>query len=219
MTRHLGRADGAGDIAGVVLTGGQSSRMGVNKAIMDIDGEPMAFRTARVVAAAGCTPIWFQGGDPEELAALTSAGDVVSDQQPGQGPVGAIVSALAAARQRAPEASSLLVAACDLIDLDVDAVRLVIEASDDAAIAVAVDAVAPTRPALLSCWPTSFADVAATAAASGATSYHRLLDTLADAHGMSLKVVEVPPSSIRNANRPADVVGRRSNGDLTQKPR
>src|SRR5690606_32897540 len=57
-------------VAGAVLTGGASRRMGTDKALLEVDGRPLARRLAEVLAAAGCDPVWCQGGDEPALRAL-----------------------------------------------------------------------------------------------------------------------------------------------------
>jgi molybdopterin-guanine dinucleotide biosynthesis protein A len=82
------RAKGA--VAGFVLAGGRSSRMGRDKALVALAGEPLLVRMARRVeqAAAPVTVI----APPERYADLGLR--VVRDERPGLGPLGGIVTAL-----------------------------------------------------------------------------------------------------------------------------
>jgi molybdenum cofactor cytidylyltransferase len=50
-------ADRAGTIAGVVLAAGTSSRMGQNKLLMELDGEPLVRRAVGRAAKAGLDPL------------------------------------------------------------------------------------------------------------------------------------------------------------------
>ncbi len=75
---------------GFVLAGGQSSRMGFDKARLEIDGEPLLLRTLNLLRPY-----------VDSLAVLGSANDysfihdpVVPDRQPGSGPLAAILSGL-----------------------------------------------------------------------------------------------------------------------------
>jgi molybdopterin-guanine dinucleotide biosynthesis protein A len=120
------------DLVGVVLAGGASRRMGRTKALIEIDGVPMVRRVVDALAAAGCAPVVVVGGDPGELASVGL--QPVADHQPGEGPLGGILTALRV------EDTDLLVAACDLPDLTAEAVRTVaIAGAADVDVAVAAD--------------------------------------------------------------------------------
>jgi molybdenum cofactor guanylyltransferase len=107
---------------GVVLTGGKSRRMGRTKALVEVDGTPMAVRVADAMRAAGCTTVAALGGDPAELGPLHLP--VISERGGGAGPLVAIVAALAWAMDRRDQESSddtdvrgdtdVMVLACDL---------------------------------------------------------------------------------------------------------
>jgi len=92
-------------IEGYVLAGGESSRMGRDKAMLELDGVPLIVRAARLVdsIATGTTIV----GAPERFNGL--AWKVIADDTPGSGPLGGIATAL-----RASEAAWNLVIACDL---------------------------------------------------------------------------------------------------------
>lgn len=177
--------------AGAVLTGGASSRMGRDKALLAVHGQPMAARVAGALTAAGCRPVWCQGGDP----ALGTVGlDVVADERPGGGPVAAILSAL----RHAP--GDVVVAACDLVDLDARSVRAVAAATPPGAVAVAV---AGGRRHLLSRWPAAAEPLLASSLAVGVRSYRDAIDALAGELGVV--EVEVPEAAVRNVNTPGDL--------------
>ncbi len=76
--------------AGVILAGGESRRMGVDKASLDFGGEAMLVRVARVLSAI-CSPIVVVAAPGQVLPAMPqiSAGviDVVHDRQSGRGPM------------------------------------------------------------------------------------------------------------------------------------
>ena len=54
----------AGD-PGFVLAGGASRRMGRDKALLPLDGVPLAARLAEVLRAGGCDPVGIVGRRPE----------------------------------------------------------------------------------------------------------------------------------------------------------
>jgi molybdenum cofactor guanylyltransferase len=92
-------------VAGFILAGGRSSRMGREKALLDIGGRPLILRTAALVGSvAGSATV--VGGTP----AIRALGlRTVADDWPGAGPLGGIATAL-----RASNAEWSLVVACDL---------------------------------------------------------------------------------------------------------
>ncbi len=92
---------------GVVLCGGSSSRMGVDKAL--VGSPPWSLRVARALGDGGCEPVVLLGG----VAALGSLGlEHLADDEPGAGPL----AALTAAARRWPGRPAL-VASCDLPEL------------------------------------------------------------------------------------------------------
>ena len=83
--------DGVGDVSAFVLAGGQSFRMGSDKAMLRLGNETflsIALRNARAICAA---PVIV--GDAGRYAAF---GNVVDDRYPGCGPLGGIHAALCA---------------------------------------------------------------------------------------------------------------------------
>ena len=54
--------------AGAVLTGGLSARMGRDKALLRVDGVPMAVRVATALRAGGADPVAAIGGDGPRTA-------------------------------------------------------------------------------------------------------------------------------------------------------
>jgi molybdopterin-guanine dinucleotide biosynthesis protein A len=75
--------------AGFLLAGGRSSRMGQDKALLTLGGEPLAARGIRKLRAI-CAEVSIAGGSEE----LMRFGRVIPDRSPGCGPLGGIVSAL-----------------------------------------------------------------------------------------------------------------------------
>jgi molybdopterin-guanine dinucleotide biosynthesis protein A len=77
-------------VAGFILAGGASRRMGRNKALLELAGVPLVVRAARLLdpLVASVTLIAPAGG-------YTSLGlTTVADDEPGQGPLGGIATAL-----------------------------------------------------------------------------------------------------------------------------
>lgn len=180
---------------GVVLTGGGSRRMGVDKALVEVDGVAMAARVASALAEGGCDPVVCQGGDAEALAALGLA--VVADSRPGGGPVAGILDALSATD------GDVVVSACDLPWLDAGTVQTLIkvaEAQPDADVVVAHD---PDGPHLAGVWRMRCRERLEDLVASGVRSYRGALE------GLNTVRVDVPSSVVANVNSPDDLRRRR----------
>src|SRR5271155_912558 len=93
------------EVAGFILAGGESSRMGRDKALLELNGEPMILRAARLVETVAANPVIV--GVPERFSALGL--EVIADDWPAAGPLGGIATALRASRARWN-----LIVACDL---------------------------------------------------------------------------------------------------------
>ena len=77
------------DAAGFVLAGGQSRRMGTDKALVAFDGQPLICRAIDILRAAGL-PVSIAGA----RSPLDSYAPVVHDAEPGLGPLAGICAAL-----------------------------------------------------------------------------------------------------------------------------
>src|SRR5262245_29958999 len=86
----------------LLLTGGSSRRMGVDKATIEFRGETLAARAARVLTAV-CAPVL-------EVGPGTSGLPSVREQPPGAGPLAALVAGARALDTNGP----LLLLACDM---------------------------------------------------------------------------------------------------------
>ncbi len=185
---------------GVVLTGGGSRRMGRDKALLPVDGVPMARRVADALAAAGCVPVFAVGGDVGGLAAIGL--DAVPDAMPGSGPLGGLVTAVDELLARGWQDRDLVAVACDLPGLDGVTIRRLLDVGDGAAngadvICARTDRIEP----LCARWlPGSFATLRTTFA-SGERAVRAALD------GLRVATVDVDRRSVRNVNSPSDVPG------------
>ncbi len=90
--------------SGLVLTGGSSRRLGVDKATLLLDGETLAVRAARILGA-HCTAVIEVGPGVTGLVA-------VRESPPGAGPLAALVAGVSALG-RVPDDGVVLLA-CDL---------------------------------------------------------------------------------------------------------
>jgi molybdopterin-guanine dinucleotide biosynthesis protein A len=106
-------------VAGVIVAGGRSSRMGGrDKAFAAVDGEPIAVRTVRLFH--GLFPQVLVATDrPERFRGLEV--ETVADRFPGCGPLAGIHAALLASRH-----PHVFVAACDMPGLDPDVIHFLL---------------------------------------------------------------------------------------------
>ncbi len=125
-----------------MLCGGASTRMGRDKALIQVGETTMVERVCAVLAAAGCDPVVLVGGDRSRLTAATGR-EVVADTWPGEGPLGGVIDAVRWFAARGAEA--VVVAACDLPDLTVEAVHAVADG--------AAPRPSPSPSAVTRAWP------------------------------------------------------------------
>ena len=90
-----------------ILIGGDSSRMGSDKATFQVDGVAMANRVAAAAAEAGAAEILMIGGTQARAKNLSGAWK--KDAFPGEGPLGGVITALKAA-----EHDTVVVLSCDM---------------------------------------------------------------------------------------------------------
>lgn len=89
--------------------------MGTPKAAIEIDGETLAERTARVLASV-CSPVVEVGPGYTDL-------EVVREDPAGEGPL----AAFAAGSARLPDGVPILMVACDMPDLDPPLLRILVD--------------------------------------------------------------------------------------------
>src|SRR4051794_4276006 len=82
------------EAAGFVLAGGQSRRMGTDKAFLEFCGRPLIAHAVGILTAAGL-PVSIAGARAEAREALAAHALVIADNQPGLGPLGGVCAALA----------------------------------------------------------------------------------------------------------------------------
>jgi len=98
MTERIDSADET-DAAGVVLAGGESSRMGRDKALLPFAGRPLIEHALTMLGEAGLSTT-IAGASAAAQSTLATYASIVLDPQPGLGPLAGICAALAAASTR-----------------------------------------------------------------------------------------------------------------------
>jgi molybdopterin-guanine dinucleotide biosynthesis protein A len=102
--------------AGILLTGGRSRRLGVDKARMRIDGRTLADRAARLLGTV-CQPVIELGPGVSDLPAYREA-------PPGSGPLAAVATGGEELRARGHHGPTIVLAV-DLVQIDESLLRLV----------------------------------------------------------------------------------------------
>lgn len=179
-----------------VLAGGQSRRMGRDKASLVWRGLPLAVRVAGTLARAGCEPVVQVGGPPDTGVPW------VPDRFPGEGPLGGVLTAFDAV-----PSALVVVTACDLPRLTEVTVRRLITALEAAPEAGLAMAHSGRLEPLCAVWRTDV--VAPVVQAAWERGERSLMAVLTDLPSV---LVPVSPGEVLNANTPddlerADIVG------------
>ncbi len=106
---------------GVILAGGKSTRMGKEKAFLEVGGKQLIRRVADVMMAV-CSDVSVVGGTEEKFS--HHGLPWFPDKVPGLGPLGGIETALLRKK------SDIVVAACDLPYLTPDLLRFLLQHHD-----------------------------------------------------------------------------------------
>ena len=179
---------------GAVLAGGQSRRMGRDKAFVQARGRPLAMAALEALRGAGADEVLSIGGAVDRLA--RSGFDAHPDEYPGAGPLGGVVTALGIARY-----DPVVVLACDLPNASADEVATLVHLAEEHAEA---DIVLPTsdgrRQWLHAAYRRQSAGVLRSAFDAGERALHRAAAPLA--------VVEIAArdeAALLDADRPEDL--------------
>ncbi|HSR31761.1 MAG TPA: molybdenum cofactor guanylyltransferase [Anaerolineae bacterium] len=111
-------------ISGVILAGGQSERLGRDKSLLEVAGEPLLARAVRLLAVLSDDLIVVTN-DPTRYTRLDLVARLVSDERPGFGSLMGMYSGLKAANhQRA------LVVACDMPFINLPLLRYMLSLAE-----------------------------------------------------------------------------------------
>lgn len=183
-------------LTAVLFAGGESRRMGVDKATLEIGGEPLwsrqlrtlrELRPEKIMVSARSRPTWC----PPEV-------EVIFDLPPLRGPLSGLAAVLAAMKT-----SHALVLAADLPLIEAGFLRELWQgtAADSGVVPVIEDSFEP----LCAVYPAAAADVVLAALAGNNFSLHAVLDILRERQLMrGLPLEPLVRSTFLNLNRPAD---------------
>ncbi|MBJ9992965.1 MULTISPECIES: molybdenum cofactor guanylyltransferase [Paenibacillus] len=111
-------------VTGILLAGGQSSRMGTDKALLSVNGETVIERIVRLMSPSASNII-ISANDDEKYAFLGK--DVVHDRYPGQGPLSGLHAGLHAAAT-----PWSIVTACDMPFVTEEVFRFLAQKAEEA---------------------------------------------------------------------------------------
>lgn len=112
----MSKCHGAGCPGGIVLAAGGSRRLGAAKQLLELDGEPLVRRAARAAVDAGLWPVVVVVGAEQDAVRAALAGlPVATVQNPDfeAGMAHSLARGLARLSECAPDASGVVVLACD----------------------------------------------------------------------------------------------------------
>ncbi|MBI00779.1 MAG: hypothetical protein CL467_09355 [Acidimicrobiaceae bacterium] len=172
--------------------------MGQDKALLLLEGRPMASIAADALWEAGASDVVAVGGHQAELGARGLRW--IPDDEPGQGPLGGLISALRELRTM----PVVVVLACDLPAASPDNINAVTEIAFGLAgsPAAVVPVAAGQRQWLHAGWTAEARPILEAAWSSGERAPHRA------GAGLNLVEVEVPdPKGLDDADWPNDLPG------------
>ncbi|MEN7341492.1 MAG: molybdenum cofactor guanylyltransferase [Pseudomonadota bacterium] len=186
-----------GSLKALVLAGGESRRMGQDKAALVIDGQTQLARTV-ALARSIASETFVSVRDSASSDALRLAYPTIEDATPGAGPMAGILAAL-----RTDPTSDWLVLACDLPGLDAATLEtLVAHASEEPAanaLAIASEHNSELPEPLCAIWRSAMIPLVTSRLNEGKGCARKCL-LLADA----TLVAPVTLGALDNMNTPAD---------------
>ena len=187
-------------VGGVVLCGGQSSRMGRPKAWLPFGEERMLPRVVRLLGEV-VAPIIVVAAQDQVLPSLPVGVEIAHDARPERGPLQGLVAGLEALRGRADAA---YVSSCDVPFLQPAFIRRLIELLGD--YTICVPEVGGYRHPLAAVYRLEVAAIAARLLAEDRLRSSALFEEVATRLVQPEQLTDVDPTfqSLRNLNTPAD---------------
>jgi molybdopterin-guanine dinucleotide biosynthesis protein A len=201
-------------VGGIVLCGGESSRMGRPKAWLPFGGELMLPRVVRLLTEA-VSPIVVVAAPGQDVPTLPADVEVVRDPERGHGPLQGIAAGLQALAGRA-EAAYL--SSCDVPFLRAAFVRRLIDLLGEHAICV--PEVGGYRHPLAAVYRVEVASVAERLLGEGRLRAGLLLEAVPTRIVLPQELADVDPSlqSLRNLNTPAEYEAALTEGEQGSLP-
>ena len=184
------------EFGGAVLAGGASKRMGFDKALLEINGEPLISKVADSLNRAGVMNLMIVGGDSEAFTLLGH--DCLTDEYPGEGPLGGIITALNHFKNKGKK--HVLIVACDLPNISEDLISKMIEHSIQEPKSIIVPLVEGHLQWMHVLWPTGVLPTLLKSFSNGVRAPWRASKDLP-----LLRVEEIDPQVLFDIDRPEDL--------------
>ena len=178
--------------SGVVLNGGESSRMGEPKGELEFLGKPLMevplnalknSNASEIIVIGGVRPDWL----PLEIRH-------VDDSYPGEGPLGGLISALQVCNEE-----NVMVLSNDLMGIDSETVLAILGKRDT--LGVVVPVAGSKRQVLTSLWKRSLLPILTEVYERGERSIQSALKSL-----LVSELYEFDENKFANANTPSDII-------------
>jgi len=184
------------EYSGAVLAGGASKRMGFNKALVEIKGEPLINKVTNSLNRAGLMNLKIVGGDSEAFTILGH--ECLTDEYPGEGPLGGIITALNHFNSEGK--NHVLIVACDLPNISEDLISKMVEHSMAEPKSVVVPLVEGHLQWMHVLWPTSVLPTLLRSFSNGVRAPWKA------SKGLSLLRIEgIDPHVLFDIDRPEDL--------------
>ncbi|MGD9720797.1 MAG: molybdenum cofactor guanylyltransferase [Pirellulales bacterium] len=185
---------------GIVLCGGQSSRMGAPKLALPFGPETMLARIVRLLGEV-CVPIVVVAAPGQELPSLTANVIVARDRHPGRGPLEGLLAGLSALPA---DVDAAYATSCDVPFLVPAFVRRIFELLGDDAIAVPVSD--GFQHPLSAVYRRSLTELIETLLAADRLRPRDLFDIVATRRVAANELLDVDPrlDTLKNLNQPED---------------
>ena len=153
MKQRVRGAKGETEVTGYVLAGGASTRLGRDKALVEVDGTPMLARMIELL-----------GGVTKQVKLVAAPGkysafgvETIEDQWPGEGPLGGIITALEDTAEGSANGEWNLIVSCDMPFLTREWLGFVCERATKSKAQVVLPHSASGPEPLCACWQTAAA--------------------------------------------------------------
>jgi molybdopterin-guanine dinucleotide biosynthesis protein A len=189
-------------VAGIVLCGGASRRMGQPKAWLDFNGEPLLCRVVRIVAQVTSTVIVVAGPN-QSLPELPGGVIITRDPVEHQGPLVGLSAGLTVAPTNIDHC---FVTACDAPFLTTGLIQLLINrAQPDRALLPLIDGARQPLPAI---YPVNCANAIQSLVETGERSLRSLWQVMPidELHESEIRAVDPTLAAFRPLNHPDDYV-------------